>query len=165
MVNGLGGTHGDLWPPSHYASVGHIYWHCNFTRLADSVRSRSPPDIFHSNSVGGFLWKVLLAVLYGLAGFFLLANPIAGVAYLTLLLGAFLLVEGIIEIVLYFHIRKVAHAGWVLFDGIITLLLGFFIWAHWPSSSAWVIGTLVGISLTFSGISRFMLALAIRRHT
>jgi uncharacterized membrane protein HdeD (DUF308 family) len=120
---------------------------------------------FHSHSVGGFLWKVLLAVLYGLAGFFLLANPIAGVAYLTLLLGAFLLVEGVIEIVLYFHIRKIAHAGWVLFDGIITLLLGFFIWAHWPSSSAWVIGTLVGISLIFSGISRFMLALAIRRHT
>jgi len=51
---------------------------------------------FHSHSVGGFLWNVLLAVLYGLAGLFLLANPIACVAYLTLLIGTFLLFEGVI---------------------------------------------------------------------
>jgi uncharacterized membrane protein HdeD (DUF308 family) len=31
--------------------------------------------------------------------------------------------------------------------------------------SIWVIGTLVGISLIFSGISRFMLSLAARRLT
>jgi uncharacterized membrane protein HdeD (DUF308 family) len=120
---------------------------------------------FHSQSVGGFLWKLLLAVLYGFAGVYLLMNPVVGVASLTLLLAFFLFVEGILEIVLYFNIRRVAYAGWVLFDGIITLLLGFLIWAQWPSSSAWVIGTLVGISLIFSGISRLMLSLATRRLT
>ena len=60
------------------------------------------------------------------------------------------------------RIRRVQHAGWVLFDGIVTLILGIFIWAQWPPSSVWVIGTLVGISLIFSGISRFMLSLAVR---
>ena len=120
---------------------------------------------FHSHSVGGFLWKLLLAVLYGFTGGYLLMNPVVGVASLTLLLAFFLFVEGILEIVLYFNIRRVAYAGWVLFDGIITLLLGFLIWAQWPSSSAWVIGTLVGISLIFSGISRLMLSLATRRLT
>jgi len=118
---------------------------------------------FHSHSVGGFLWKLLLAVLYGFTGVYLLMNPVVGVASLTLLLAFFLLVEGILEIVLYFNIRRVAYAGWVLFDGIITLLLGLLIWAQWPSSSAWIIGTLVGISLMFSGISRLMLSLAIRQ--
>jgi uncharacterized membrane protein HdeD (DUF308 family) len=118
---------------------------------------------FHSHSIGGFLWKLLLAILYGFTGFYLLSHPIAGVASITLLLAVFLLVEGIFEIVLYFNIRKVSHSGWVLCDGIITLILGFLIWAQWPSSSAWVIGTLVGLSLIFSGISRFMLSLAIRR--
>src|SRR5438876_1096439 len=54
--------------------------------------------------------------------------------------------------------RNVHNSGWVLFDGIITLILGFLIWAHWPSSSVWVIGTLIGVSLIFSGISRFMLS-------
>ena len=83
----------------------------------------------------------------------------------TLLLAIFLVIEGIVEIVLYFNIRGAANAGWVLFDGIVTLILGFLIWRRWPSSSVWVIGTLVGISLIFSGISRFMLSSAVRRVT
>jgi len=74
----------------------------------------------------------------------------------------FLLFEGILEIALYFGIRQVRHSGWVLFDGIVTLILGILIWSQWPSSSVWVIGTLVGISLIFSGISRFMLSLTVR---
>jgi uncharacterized membrane protein HdeD (DUF308 family) len=119
---------------------------------------------FQSHSVGGVLWKLLLAILYGFAGLYLLANPLVGVASLTLLLAVFLLFEAILEIVLYFNIRRVAYAAWVLLDGLITLFLGFLIWVHWPSSSAWAIGTLVGISLVFSGISRFMLSLAIRRR-
>jgi len=117
---------------------------------------------FHSHSVGGFLWQVLLALIYGAAAIYMLMNPLLGVLSLTLLLAVFLLVEGILELALYFRIRGGRHAGWVLFDGVVTLILGILIWAHWPSSAVWVIGTLVGISLIFSGISRFMLALAVR---
>jgi uncharacterized membrane protein HdeD (DUF308 family) len=117
---------------------------------------------FHSHSVGGFLWQILVALIYGAAGIYMLMNPLLGVLSLTLLLAVFLLVEGILELVLYFRIRRVRHAGWVLFDGIVTLILGILIWTHWPSSAVWVIGTLVGISLIFSGISRFMLAMAVR---
>jgi len=117
---------------------------------------------FQSHSVGGFLWQVLLAVVYGAAGIYMLMNPLLGVVSLTLLLAVFLLFEGILELALYFRIRQVRHTGWVLFDGIVTLILGILIWMQWPSSSIWVIGTLVGISLMFSGISRFMLSLAVR---
>ena len=117
---------------------------------------------FHSHSVGGFLWQVLLALIYGAAGIYMLMNPLLGVLSLTLLLAVFLLVEGILELALYFRIRRVRNGGWVLFDGIVTLILGILIWAHWPSTAVWVIGTLVGISLIFSGISRFMLSLAVR---
>jgi uncharacterized membrane protein HdeD (DUF308 family) len=117
---------------------------------------------FHSHSVGGFLWQVLLALIYGAAAIYMLMNPLLGVLSLTLLLAVFLLVEGILELALYFRMRRVRNAGWVLFDGIVTLILGILIWTHWPSSAVWVIGTLVGISLIFSGISRFMLAMAVR---
>jgi len=79
-----------------------------------------------------------------------------------LVLAVFLFIEGMIETVLYFNIRKVPNSVWVLFDGIITLILGLLIWANWPPASAWVVGVLVGISLMFSSISRFMLLLAIR---
>jgi len=120
---------------------------------------------FQSHSIGGFLWKVLLAIVYGFAGVYMLMHPLLGVISLTLLLAVFLLFEGVVEIVFYFNIRGAANAGWVLFDGIITLILGFLIWRRWPSSSVWVIGTLLGISLIFSGISRVMLSLAVRRVT
>ena len=118
---------------------------------------------FQCHSIGGFLWQVLLAVVYGIAGVYMLMNPLLGVVSLTLVLAVFLLFEGVLELALYFRIRRIRHAGWVLFDGIVTLILGILIWAQWPSSSLWIIGTLVGISLIFSGISRFMLSLAIRR--
>jgi len=117
---------------------------------------------FHSHSIGGILWQVLLAVVYGIAAIYMLMNPLLGVLSLTLVLAVFLLFEGILELALYFRVRRVRHAGWVLFDGIVTLVLGILIWAQWPWSSVWIIGTLVGLSLMFSGISRFMLSLAVR---
>jgi uncharacterized membrane protein HdeD (DUF308 family) len=53
----------------------------------------------------------------------------------------------------------------MLFDGIVTLILAIMIWASWPSSGIWAIGTLVGVSMLFSGISRLMLSSVVRRMT
>jgi uncharacterized membrane protein HdeD (DUF308 family) len=119
---------------------------------------------FRSRGVGGVLWQLLLAILYGAAGIFIVINPVVGLASLTLVLAVFLLIEAGLEIGLYFSIRHLAGAGWVLFDGIITFILGLLVWIQWPVSSAWFLGTLVGISLIFSGISRLMLAGAVHRR-
>lgn len=115
---------------------------------------------FRSHGVGGVLWQLLLALVYGAAGLMLLLYPLAGLAWLTLILAIFLLIEAALEIVLFFNIRQRVNSGWVLVDGIVTLVLAILIWAHWPVSSAWAIGTLIGISLIFSGISRLMLSSA-----
>jgi len=48
-------------------------------------------------------------------------------------------------------------------DSVITLALGTMIYMHWPSSSVWAIGTLVGISMMITGVTRIMLSLAARR--
>ncbi len=117
---------------------------------------------FHSHSIGGFLWKFLVALLYIIAGLYLSMNPLLGVVSLTLIVAIFLVLEGAVEIALYLGLRRLRHSRWILLNGIITLILGILIWKQWPSSSSWVIGTLVGISLIFSGVSRFMLSLATR---
>ena len=72
---------------------------------------------FHARGVGSVLWQILLAVLYIVAGIYLLINPLLGVVSLTLVLAVFLVLEGIIEIALYFGLRGVAAlrvgaAGW-----------------------------------------------------
>jgi uncharacterized membrane protein HdeD (DUF308 family) len=59
--------------------------------------------------------------------------------------------------------RKTAGSGWLLFDGVITLLLAFLILDRWPSSAAWAIATIVGVNLLISGITRLMALLAVRR--
>ena len=116
-----------------------------------------------ASGIGGVLWQILLALVYGAAGLAILLYPLAGLAWLTLVLATFLLIEAALEFVLYFNIRRRVNAAWVLVDAIITLLLGILIWARWPFSSVWAVGTLIGVSLIFSGISRLMLSSAVSR--
>jgi uncharacterized membrane protein HdeD (DUF308 family) len=118
---------------------------------------------WHTRTAGGVLWELLLGILYIYVGVYLLFRPVAGLASLTLALAIYLLAEGVLELILSFRLRPMPGSGWLLFDGIITLILGVMIWRTWPSSTEWVIGTLVGISMLFSGISRLMISLAARR--
>jgi uncharacterized membrane protein HdeD (DUF308 family) len=117
---------------------------------------------WHTRTAGGLIWEVLLGILYLSVGVYALLHPVAGLASLTLLLAAYLLVEGVLELVLSFRLRPMRGSSWLLLDGVITLILGILIWRTWPSSTEWVIGTLVGISMLFSGISRLAISLAAR---
>jgi uncharacterized membrane protein HdeD (DUF308 family) len=117
---------------------------------------------WHTRTTGGILWGVLLGILYILVGAYLLMHPVAGLASLTLALAIYLFAEGILELILSFVLRPVPGSGWLILDAVITLILAVMIWRTWPSSTEWVIGTLVGISILFSGISRLMISLAAR---
>jgi len=118
---------------------------------------------FHSHGAGNVIWKLLVGLAYIAAGVYLIMQPAIGVATLTLLLAGLFLVEGVLNIVLFFRMRSLGGSGWMLVDGIITLLLGGMIYMQWPASSAWAIGTLVGVSMIISGVSRVMLSLAVRK--
>ena len=118
---------------------------------------------FHSREAGSVIWRLLVGLAYLCFGGYLIARPLTGVASLTLLLASLFLVEGIFNIVLFFRAPASLRSSWFLLDGIVTLLLGLMIYMQWPSSSAWAIGTLVGISLIFSGVTRVMVALAARK--
>ena len=118
---------------------------------------------WYTRTTGGFIWELLLGIVYVLIGVYVLLHPVVGLASLTLALAFYLFAEGILELLLGFLLRAMPGSGWLLFDGIITLILAIMIWRAWPSSTEWVIGTLVGISMLFSGVCRLMLSLAARR--
>lgn len=120
---------------------------------------------FHTHEAGSVIWRLLVGLAYVAFGVYLIAHPALGVASLTLVLASLFLVEGIFDIVLFFRVRSIVRSSWILLDGIVTLLLGFLIYEQWPSSSGWAIGTLVGASLIFSGVTRVMVALAVRKAT
>jgi uncharacterized membrane protein HdeD (DUF308 family) len=118
---------------------------------------------FHAHRAGSLIWRLLVGLAYVFIGMYLIAHPALGVASLTLVLASLFLVEGIFDIVLFFRVRSTQGSSWVLIDGIVTLLLGLMIYLQWPSSSAWAIGTLVGVSMIISGVTRVMLSLAVRK--
>jgi uncharacterized membrane protein HdeD (DUF308 family) len=120
---------------------------------------------FHSHGAGSVIWKLLVGLAYVCFGLYVIMHPVIGLASLTLILASLFLIEGILQIVLFAKMRSIQGSSWMLIDGIITLLLGLLIYVQWPSSSAWAIGTLVGISMIMSGVSRVMLSLAVRKVT
>ena len=118
---------------------------------------------WHLRHAGGFIWELLVGLAYIVMGVFLLAHPLAGLFALTAFLGSYLLVKGIFELIMWFRLRRLHGGGWVLFDAIISLLLSAMIWLHLPYSTTWVIGTLVGFGILFSGISRVVMGMNARR--
>jgi uncharacterized membrane protein HdeD (DUF308 family) len=112
----------------------------------------------------GFLLELLSAVLYLGVGVLLLVNPMEGALALTIVLAAFLVVEGIFKIIMALRVRDHDGWGWLLASGTLSVVLGVLIWAQRPASGLWVIGLLVGIQLLFTGWSLVMLALAARRR-
>lgn len=115
-----------------------------------------------SHTAGAVLWEVLVGLVYLFAGGYLILRPLAGLLSLTLFLAAYLLIEGVLEIILSFQITRNGRF-WMLLEGVVTLVVAVMIWKTWPFSTIWAIGTLVGISMLFSGISRLMFSLACRR--
>ena len=117
---------------------------------------------WHTRTTGAFIWELLLGLAYIAVGVYVLIHPVAGLASLTLALAIYLFAEAVLEFMLGFRLRPMAGSTWLLLDGVITLILAILIWRSWPSSSPWVVGTLVGISMLFSGFSRLMLSMAAR---
>jgi uncharacterized membrane protein HdeD (DUF308 family) len=120
-------------------------------------------SLLQHRDIPGFGWAIATALLAVILGIVLLIRPLAGVLSLTIALIAFFILEGITAILLAIeHRRHLPSWGWILFSGIIDLVLAFLIWDGWPSSADWVIGLLVGINMVFVGLSLIMTALAAR---
>ena len=111
---------------------------------------------------GAVLWQILIGVAYLIAAIYMLGLPVAGVVTLTLVLAFYILIAGIFELAVFLHLRGLPGAIWFLVDGLASFLLAGLIFFHWPSSSLWAVGTLVGISLLMSGIARITLPLSLR---
>lgn len=121
---------------------------------------------WHTRAVGGLVWGVLMGLAYLIAGIYILFHPVAGLAVLTLALGAYLFAEAILEFALAWKMRPLGGSGWLFFDAVVTLIFSILIWRTWPANSGWIIGTVVGVSMVFSGVARLgVLAAARRLHS
>jgi uncharacterized membrane protein HdeD (DUF308 family) len=113
---------------------------------------------FTSDTVGNFFLKLLLGVLYAVAGIALIAFPPAGVLTLTMAIGIMLIADAFIEMAIGFSLPAGGGRGWFVVSSIASALLGILILSEWPNSAAWTIGTLLGTSVLFTAISRIVVS-------
>ena len=117
---------------------------------------------FSGGGAGRVIWQVLIGIVFIAGGIYYLMHPLLGLGTLTLILAVIILMAALFELIAFFASRGHAGSGWLLMNALITLFVGGLIWFHWPSSSVWAIGTLVGVNLLMTGFSRLMLGLAAR---
>jgi uncharacterized membrane protein HdeD (DUF308 family) len=134
-----------------------VAWLLMFSGLTQFVH------LFRCKGVGSGIWKALIGVIYFVTGLYLRLHLGLGIAAVTLALVAFFVSQGLVDILVYFRTRRTGISRWLLLDGVTTLILGLMIWRHWPNSSLWVMGILVGLNMIMTGATRFMLTLAVRR--
>jgi uncharacterized membrane protein HdeD (DUF308 family) len=116
-----------------------------------------------SKQWGTGFWGTVIGVLGVAAGLLMIFRPLVGLVTMTMLLAIYFLVDGVSEIIAAFKIKPGQGWGWVLFNGIIAVLLGLMIWRQWPVSGAWAIGLLVGIHILMTGWSMIILGTGARR--
>ena len=125
-------------------------------------------EIVHGFGMKGFgralLW-VVIGALYIFAGFFTFENPLLASTVLTLILGIALIVAGVVRIVLGFNLKAGQHGGLVIFSGIATALFGLIILIHWPVSSLFALGIILGVDLMVAGFTWINLGLFLKRRS
>ena len=128
-----------------------------FTGIARIVHA------FKSKQWGTGIWGTIIGLLGLVAGLVMLFRPGVGLASLALLLAFYFLVDGVCEIIAAFKIKPDQGWGWLFFNGIIAVLLGFMIWRQWPVSGAWAVGVLVGVHILITGWTMIVLGTGARR--
>ena len=106
---------------------------------------------FKADAFGKGLVVFLVGLLMAIAGFYMMSQPVAGLASLTLILMAYLLASGAMEIFVALQLRPAQGWGVQMFSGVVTLILGVMLWRQFPLSGVWAIGVLFGIKMIFSG--------------
>jgi uncharacterized membrane protein HdeD (DUF308 family) len=117
---------------------------------------------FQASGLGKGLLLFAIGLLTLLAGLALLAHPLFASGVLTIMLAVYFILDGIGEIAAGFQRRPGDGRGWMLFGGIVSILLGMMIWRQFPLSGVWAIGILLGIKLFLIGLIMVTAGSAIR---
>lgn len=123
---------------------------------------------FQSRNWGGFFLELAEAVLFALAGLFMLRHPVKASVLLTLMLAAYFLASGAFQLIAGIA-TPLANRIWVILSGIVGIILGVMIMNDFikpddkPETVLMWIGLFVGIDLIFRGWAWIMFAMAAKR--
>ena len=118
---------------------------------------------FMTKAWQAFALNLILGVLYVIAGFLIMDEPVQGSLIITLFLMAALLVGGIVRVVIAMQHREVA--GWwiLLLGGLLSIVVAAMLYATFPWSGLWVLGTLIAVELLMQGFTWLRFGIDLRR--
>ncbi len=145
-----------------FLAIGYAKWATEFTVIVLGLFLTGAGLV---QAVSGFYvsrWSAFLGLLYIVAGIFCIAKPLQSAVSISLLIALMLLIGGVYRIITALKFRF-NHWGFVIFNGVMSVLLGILILAEWPADAVWVIGLFVGIDLIFMGLYWIRLSLIAKK--
>jgi len=115
---------------------------------------------FKTGSLGKGILVFLIGVLTLLAGIAVIAHPVMSSAILTVMLAVYFFVDGFSELMAAFSLKE--GKGWLIFDAVVTILLGIMIFTGFPLAGTVAIGVFLGIKLLFVGVTMLTVRSAVR---
>ena len=116
-----------------------------------------------SGSFGSMVLRWLLALLMIFAGVWVVSNTEMGLLALTLVMGIYFIIDGLITIFYSFSLRSFGGGLFLLINGILGFLIGILIYSHWPESSTYAIGIYLGIKLILDGTALAITGYVLRK--
>lgn len=148
-----------LWPGIAFATLVLLFGAFAFasgvftTWTALSLRSRK-------QNAGAFLLQGLFGIAVGVIALFW---PFLTAGAVILLIAAWALVSGLIEVAAALRLRRELEDEWMLlFSGALSILLGLF-FGFFPEAGIWVIAWIIGIYAVAVGIALIQLSMRLRR--
>ncbi len=110
-------------------------------------------------------WLVVFQGVLGIIfGLIMIAVPGKTLAFITLMFGIFILLEGVILIIItLFHTKSIHKWGLVLLQGIVAILLGLAIFA-WPTMTIAILFFFVAIWILIAGAVMIFQGIKMRKE-
>jgi uncharacterized membrane protein HdeD (DUF308 family) len=109
----------------------------------------------------GFFLHALIAIIYGAVGFLMLTHPGLSALSLTPLIASLAITAGLFRLAASFSLAA-PHAGWTAVNGLLSLLLGLYVWWTWPVSSFFLLGVIIGVELLINSVPLLQLGMLLR---
>jgi len=117
---------------------------------------------FRAGTFGSGLLAFAIGGLTLLCGLSMVSDPIFSFGFLTVLITIYLFADGLAEIAGAFRLAPESGRLWMIVGGVVSIVLGMMMWAQYPLSGGWAIGTLLGIKLLFIGIAMLTAGAGVR---
>jgi uncharacterized membrane protein HdeD (DUF308 family) len=106
---------------------------------------------FKEDTFGKGVLKFIFGGLSIAAGIVIFATPSSSMAFLSIILIVYFFASGILSIVVAFQQKQKEGWGWILMNGLLSILFGILVIAGWPVTGVWLLGFYVGLKILLLG--------------